>query len=302
LLKQGKIESHFKHIHYTHIIKSNSKISIYLNTIYRFILISTITLLNKNFSISIIGNYLKPVHRYFQFICSKVPQKITHFIVDDGTSTIRFANSRVEEINEGISKIRIHSHVDSLLFSFLLIKRNYIPPNLTFYTIYDIANNALDNVMFNEYNYLRKNAITETKIESDSIIIIGQCLVEENILSETDYKDYVNYLIDINLGKSIYYVPHPGEKHNYIRSIGSISVLSPGLPVEMILVNLPSTIKVFGFYSSALYNLKKIEPIIEIYSLVINARHISDSYLVQEIGNIYLELKKIGIKLIEKAI
>lgn len=300
LLKRNNVKLHFTHIYYTYLIRSSSKLATYLNSTYRFILIPFIVLKNRNASISVIGNYLEATHRYFQFVCSKLVTCRDYYLVDDGIGTLSCAKERVEENSKGIATIRINSTWEKCLYGIFFTRANYIPHNITFYTIYDVQYKFPDLVIFNAYNYLKENSISEVIIRPNSIIIIGQCFVEENILTKTTYQDYINFIINYNLDCPVYYFQHPGESENYVDFNGNVIVISAGIPIEMLLIKFLTSIKVFGFYSSALYSLKTIEPRLEVYSIKLDYCHLCNSLLAPQIENIYKSFEVKGIKLISR--
>jgi len=210
LLKEEAIHPIFKRLYFTHIILSDSRLFLLLNSFYSLVLIPIILFLHKNLNIGVIGNYLNPTHRYFQYICNKISKNIAHFVVDDGTNTIGNAAIRIDEINQGKSKIILNSKSSYVMFHLFLIKKNFIPPKINFFSVYNVDCVLPDNLIINDYNYIRNAALAKITIEPDSVVIVGQCLAEENIMKHANYIKYIKYIISANGGKKIYYFPHPG--------------------------------------------------------------------------------------------
>jgi len=298
LLKEKAIHSKFKRIYFTHILISGSRFLFLLNSFYCPIAIAVILFLHKELNISIIGNYLNPTHRYFQYICSKISKQIiNYYIVDDGANTIWNAAIRIDEINQGKSRIILNSKSSYIMYHFFLIKKNFIPPKITFFSVYNLDYAVPDNLIINDYNYIRNNALAKINIEPDSAIIIGQCLVEENIMEGIDYMKYIEHIINVNCGKKIYYFPHPAEKCNSIDFKQNINIVSSNYPIEIVLIPSPDSIKIFGLYSSALYSIKKMKKETEVNALIIDPIDILSPRLVPILANVYKSFEEIGIQL-----
>lgn len=300
LLKQKNIRLHFKKIHYTHIILSRSRFAVYWNHLFRFLVVTIIALMKNKSAFVITGNYLEPTHRYLQLICSRFNHRASFYVVDDGTNTLECCAYRQKEMRGNITSMRFNSMLDETLYKKLLSRKYVFPRSLTFFTIYDIGYKAPDSILRNSYSYSKRNFTPDLKIKSNVIVIIGQCLVEENILKSEDYQDYINSIIDIESDTPIYYYTHPGEKSEYSNLKKEIIRIPHTFPIEMILINVQFDILVYGFYSSALYTLKKIDPSLEINAIVIESNRINDKLLVQRIKNIYSLFEQNGIRLINK--
>ena len=299
LLKEEAIHPIFKRLYFTHIILSDSRLFLLLNSLYSLILIPIILFLHKNLNIGVIGNYLNPAHRYFQYICNKISKNIDHFVVDDGTNTIGNAAIRIDEINQGKSKIILNSKSSYMMYHFFLIKKNYIPPKITFFSIYNVDYVLPDNLIINDYNYIRNAALAKITIEPDSVVIVGQCLAEENIMKHANYIKYIKYIISANGGKKIYYFPHPGEKCNCIDFKKDVNMVSSSYPIETVLISSPDSIKIFGLYSAALYSIKRMKKETEVNALIIDPGDILKPRLVPILENVYKSFEEIGIRLIE---
>lgn len=298
LLKEESIHSKFKTVYFMQIRQSNSRLFSLLNSFYSLVSISIILFLHKNLNIGVIGNYLSPAHRYFQYICNKISENIVHFVVDDGANAIGIATLRIDEINQGKSKITLNTISSYIMYHFFLIKKNFVPPKITFFSIYNMAYVTPDNLIVNDCNYIRNNALAKINIEQDSIVIVGQCLVVNNAMTKADYIKYINYIISINYNKRIYYFPHPAEKCDVKDFKSNINIVSNSYPIEIALISSPDSIIIFGLYSSALYSIKRMKKETEVNALIINPVDILSPRLVPILENVYKSFEEIGIQLI----
>jgi hypothetical protein len=155
-----------------------------------------------------------------------------------------------------------------------------------------------DNLIVNDCNYIRNNALAKINIEQDSIVIVGQCLVVNNAMTKADYIKYINYIISINYNKRIYYFPHPAEKCDVKDFKSNINIVSNSYPIEIALISSPDSIKIFGLYSSALYSIKRMKKETEVNALIINPVDILSPRLVPILENVYKSFEEIGIQLI----
>lgn len=193
-----------------------------------------------------IGNYLAPLALHFAPLLE--PERL--ILLDDGTQTLA--------INRWRSGIRQHPALTErfkLALRYRLIGldlRDF--DQVTFFTMYDLELRPGDELIRNDYARLR--SLMKEKSISNEIFLLGQSLVEEEILSERDYTSYIEKIVNRTRGDRLVYIPHKREtadKLDCIRRTFGIEVRRFPLPIEAQLASsreLPKA--VYSFYSTAL--------------------------------------------------
>ena len=123
-----------------------------------------------------------------------------------------------------------------------------------FFSIFKKKNNIK-----NDYNFLKSKKV-KNKINYSLIYIIGSASVERNVLPKKKYLKILKKIYSEHEKQKIIYIPHRLEKIKYLQNIFPKLVFQNiSIPVEVEFVRtsiLPY--KVYGFYSSALFNLKEL--------------------------------------------
>ena len=204
----------------------------------------------------ILGNYSNFMSQYCtQIVTSEM------YILDDGTGSILVAKKRVIEIKDGIPIFDFNYKrkalwLVKLLMGFFSYK---ITSKFTFFSSYKLDISDHDNIISNDYNYL-KNFYSSQDIGSKSEYFIGSPISEVGYVTE-DVEielilNYANHIKDTNL----VYIPHRLDSKRKISQIEeSIKVLHFELPIEFVLTqNTALPKKMSGFFTSALPNLAQI--------------------------------------------
>ena len=127
-------------------------------------------------------------------------------------------------------------------------------PSVTFFSAYDLDVAATDRLVPNRYDYLR--GLQRAQGTSEEVLVLGQCLVEDQYLDLPTYVHEVVSLCARFRSNPIVYVPHPRETSDTIRQVESataVQVRRFDLPVEYTLLRAPQLPKaVASFFCSAL--------------------------------------------------
>lgn len=123
-----------------------------------------------------------------------------------------------------------------------------------FFSIFKKKNNIKNN-----FDFL-KSKIRNNELDCSLIYIIGSASVEREVLTKENYFSIIKKISQENLEKKIIYIPHRLEKPEYLkRKFTNLILLNLSIPIEVYFAykrKLPY--KIYGFYSSALFNLRKL--------------------------------------------
>ena len=216
--------------------------------VLQYLQIYYLSILIKECQELIIGNFFSETHLFFQ---NKLKNKITT-IVDDGMvvhNIPNYINTKKKLVKESFIKV--------FLKKILRIK---YPHNIKLYTIFRLKSKSNISIQKNNLQYLNKQ-LCNSKIK-DNLLIIGQPLVEKNIVSISRYREYIDLICSIHSFKKIIYFPSRKEKKSKLLKIAKnkkITIESPESCLEVFLIKnnlLPKM--VVGFSSTALITLDKI--------------------------------------------
>jgi hypothetical protein len=188
------------------------------------------SLLSRKCKYLIIGNFMDNYQRLFL-------KRMTFeksYILDDGTeSIVKFKNKYLDEL-------AVKSKSQFELF-----------------TMFKVIKNLKYHITINELLFFKKEI--ETKHTNDEIYIIGQPLVELNVISKNQYCIFIENILKINSGSKIKYFPHRLENTNYLKDIFKTYDVETFIMksfFEIFLIKnkyLPK--RIIGFYSTALISV-----------------------------------------------
>ena len=258
------------------IVRKQNRIGYHLNFLYAIFVIWTLTLFSR-YDFFIIGNYMEYIQRYLLYLGYK-NNKRKVVLVDDGTATLRFVTLREKEFITGFG------YFDKSVSFFarfipLSNRKAQIPSSLIYYTTYKLDNIlACDTVERNSYQVIKKFR-HESGFDDGSIFIIGQPLIESEVIKRIDYLNILQKIGDLFKSDQIYYCPHPEE--NNIDNISQLGfhILNSMETFEILAMSIPSSSKVLGFYSSALLNVKHLRNDIDV-SFVNISNFVNEKYKV----------------------
>ncbi len=166
---------------------------------------------------------------YMRHFANKVlPQKL--YLLDDGTATLL------------INKVRRERLLTKRHFSLKALKDKIIdhavglmtlePEKVTFFTTYDLQVAPGDEVIKNDYRYL-KNVATK-RSRTDEVFFLGQTLIDEGF-SREHYLYFLDKIKQYYSNQVFVYVPHksePVERVKYIKETMRITVKKLDVPIE----------------------------------------------------------------------
>lgn len=250
----------FGHYINLRLFKGGSKICFWMNLLYSKIVLSLILLFRK-MDYVFIGHYLNPIHRFIIRKATFKNNNCRSVLVDDGTGTMLFAKERyIEQTNEidrceydRSMKAFFSPSPDSVL----------IPSVMEYFTIYPV-NQKLekDHIRKNLYQVVKSWANSSNfKILPNTMVFVGQTLVEEGIVSLEKFQQYLNQAFTKAKEKygigNIIYCPHPGESsvEQKLEIFSNLLIHRNKEPFELFALSFPKSCCICGFTSSSLWNL-----------------------------------------------
>ena len=216
----------------------------------------------------VVGNLFSDPHLFFISLINY--NKLT--IVDDGIIVNKIPN--YFKFNKRLLKESIYKR---LIKKPLKIK---YPIKFKLFTIFKIKPSKNLLVEMNGFKYLNSKMSHFRK--SNLLIIIGQPLIEKNLLTKGEYFSIIRKITSENTSREIFYCPHRKEKKkniNEIVALNGVDLFQTETSIEIHLIKakiLP--IKIVGFTSTALitidkiFNQKKDNVVIESLRLNINSK------------------------------
>lgn len=241
-----------------------------------------------------IGDYRNNIELYYgsQYICDGAD--IVY--LDDGTATVSMLNNtngnwqktREEKAIGRISKLRHLTLYKNLLTIYTDI------PNPK----YNIAELSLNSI-FSQHNHLPEKDVVVVGTNA-TMYCKGKDLSEEKLIAIQ--RELMEQLVKEYPDERIVYIPHGKDKSEYAKLFCQecgCEFRRTELPIEMELIHQPYAPRaIYGFTSSALYNLKKIYP----STRVVNVLYASSNKKTQA----YISYRKVsdyyeknGIELVE---
>ena len=220
------------------------------------------------------------------------------YLLDDGIATIEINNRR--KMNMSFFKDQSRELYLKMAFKkyFLNYKIKH-PPSVIFFTIYDIESRDSDTVI--RHNYAEVKKLIQGLDKTEEVFFLGAPYSEihPEVLSETDYFNYLKGIVDYFKSNRLIYIPHKDESFEKLERIKTdlnITVKIIDLPIELFLLNqkeIPMTIS--GMATSALPNCKEIfGKGIEIVAIRISSEKIINKSTIPAVENIYNYFDKIA--------
>ena len=262
---------------------------------------------HKKYDTIIIGNYLSIYHRYCQFICWKQNPQIKFVLVDDGTATseVVILRNKEKELNK-LQHFLFSKFIEFVYLGLTPSFKYFVPQSVLFFSVFDkLRFHKDDSFRRCDYAFLRNTySSCEGEIDyGESIIIAGQPLVKEGIISQLRYNQILDYCISHYLrgdNTKIYYIPHPVEDVNDSLTTGlltKVHVMKLNVPFEMWAIG--RCIKqIVGFSSSVFVNLHYMCPDIELICFYPSEIRETKGLYLQDHRNTYSSFADMGIRII----
>jgi hypothetical protein len=165
-----------------------------------------------------LGHYWVEEKPYMRHVANTIKHD-TVYLLDDGTDTVDI-NARRNGIESsqaatprgaGNGRGRRWKGVETYLRSKYWNWDSTEAPSVTFFTTYDIDVCKRDRLIRNRYKYLRSLAPAVQTHSRDSVIFLGQCVVEDGCMDTSAYLAYLSKVRDYFAGRKFIYVAHPRE-------------------------------------------------------------------------------------------
>lgn len=195
---------------------------------------------------------------YMRHFVNTTPHKKT-FLLDDGNATIKLAKER----REGLGSPVYHGFLKKLKIFFkryLQGVKDGSRDSLCFFTVYDVIPGKNDEVIKNDFEYIKSNlGALET---TNDVYFLGSPLCEAGIMSQESYLNHIQRVKDFYKNKILIYIAHrreSSESLNKIKQDLNINVVLYDYPIEYQLAMIgPRPAILASFISSALLNCSYI--------------------------------------------
>ena len=223
----------------------------------------------------------------FRNLSAHIINTIAHkqlIILDDGNNSI----SRLEKISKNHYNKK-HKRALQLIAKLFLRKdtNTLFLNNSIFFTIYDSPYKVKNDIIVNDYRYLKKTSI---KPKNNEGIIIGSKCIDQKLTPDIFEQYIVQLVIHIkDEGLQPIYIPHRHENLDYLNEIArnlNFEIRPLLTNIELHFLNnetLPA--RCYTIKSAAADAMKSIFDV-DIYYLKINNKHISDG-MRESYENIY---------------
>jgi hypothetical protein len=200
-----------------------------------------------------VGNLNDPFCRHL----SNVTRFRETVALDDGTATIDIARRRALGAVSGRPDPAAWR---SALYQKMMGLRSREPDRLVFFTSYDVVVGSRDRVVRNGFGRLRAQA--KRREFEDTILFLGQPLVETGEMAVDRYGAYVKAAVDLFGDARFVYVPHWQESPDLVLRLKTrlhLQVLRPEVPIEVALMRSARLPRVLAsFHCSALDNCRRM--------------------------------------------
>jgi len=208
--------------------------------------------------------------------------------VDDGVGTINVYKSIL--VDNTLNKLS--SRMLRFLLAGLSIK---IKDDINLFTYFDLKPLKHSKVIYNGLEYFSKQYL-QNSVNDDIVYILGQPLVETNLLLEDDYFYYLDSIKSM-FDKKIIYIPHRteviDERMNRYKS-DDFEILEIDVPVELYFMNQKiNPYHIVSFLTTALFTLKKLYKKTKYSYIYIPSDKILERK--EDVENIYKIIKTLNI-------
>lgn len=170
-------------------------------------------------------------------------------------------------------------------------KLYYDNKNINLFSYFSFTEKFPDRMyIHHSFSYLKQKLSEKHQTVSKGVIyFIGTALVENDLISESNYEKIVVSLVDHYSEYNIKYFPHRFENLEKLRAISQFEIVQANMPFELYLLQtkvLPE--KIVSFYSAALYTVNSIMgDIVEVEAFRIPAEYFKNSEYAAKIDNLY---------------
>lgn len=218
----------------------------------------------------------------------------TLYLLDDGTMTLVTHKTKLNPNH----LIKWDKKFKLFRYKLFGLKTKHLH-TVHLFTGFALQPHGTEKIVANSYNFL-KTTYLKTAQPDDSVYLLGQPMTQAKLMSDDTYVDYLKRIIR-HYNKTIIYVPHRTEiiSENLKALVNEHFILQQNEgPIEIVfLTKRIYPMHVIGFYSTALFNLKKI-----FETTLIEAIKFDNCDLLRGENTIqlcYSQLRETGIPVIE---
>lgn len=218
----------------------------------------------------------------------------TLYLLDDGTMTLITHQTKLNPNHP----IKWNKRIKLLRYKLFGLKTTH-HHTVHLFTGFTLQPHSSEKIIINNYDFL-KTTYLQTAQKDASLYLLGQPMTEAKYMSDDTYIDYLKRIIN-HYNKTIIYVPHRTEiiSDNLKALVNENFILQKNEgPIEIVFLSKRIyPMHVVSFYSTALFNLKKIFETTTIEAIKFN----NDDLLRGEktIELCYTQLAEMGIPVIE---
>ena len=166
-----------------------------------------------------LGNYLKGYVKYMRHFANALEHE-NLYLLDDGTDALiinserKNRNLRENHPKEAGSYLfRLKTKLSKRLIEW----NDEDAERVIFFTVYDMDVGNNDQLIRNEYKFLRGNMARV--MPSDEVFFLGQPLVDDRCMKDDIYFDYLRKIKRYFTDEKFVYIPHPRESFKIVSEI-----------------------------------------------------------------------------------
>ena len=193
-----------------------------------------------------------------------------HILLDDGSATINISENFKKDFNltkrfslfKGINKKGFKYDFITWLYSLYGIHVEKEVSKVSFFTFYDIHPTKNHMVYKNNMQWLNSmKSSKDVETIEDKVFIVGTNVLDEGILSESDYLETMFKIKAHYIDKDIFYIPHNNETDSVLKTLSDNGITIKhntfNIELDFLIANqIPCYIA--GSISTALMTLKLI--------------------------------------------
>lgn len=246
----------------------------------------------------IVGNYHSLLHKYLINKGKQIRGISQIVVVDDGMVSLSYPRIRQQECQSGICD---KSYEGGRLLKIVFYNKfKYIPHTaIVFFSCYNLQFFTDDKLIANNWRYFSNNYQHTEKSYDFQIydkIIVGQPFIQLKILSENNYRSVISRIVGNTDVSKVLYVSHPAENEYPFSCLG-INIIKIPFPIECMVKLIKPSSEVFGVASSALINIKLLNPTMKVVACDISSLISKGSDFWGTLQSIYLSFKENKIEL-----
>ena len=294
LLSMDVYKDIFNKVYYSDI--TNNRLA-YIDMLYAKMLIQVLIFLFKYQTI-IVGNYNLLKHKYAIVKGISQNKSCRAIVVDDGTVSLFYPEIREKEISSGICDVSYEIGRFSRMLYYNSLE-SIVSAKIYFFSLYKLQLTSLDSLIENHFDYLTNNLnnmVSGIDLSIFNTVIIGQPLIELNVVSNEDYKQCILKIRNQNQ-REILYISHPAEFSFPFADL-RVKIIKFPLPFECIVKLLNPNTTIYGFTSSALINAKLLCPEKRVVSIDLTPIINHETNFIEVSSHIYSSFKDYGIEVV----